>query len=423
MSHVTSPGVIHIIGLGVAERAELDSHARSALRAADVVIGAPRQLATVAHLLDSATATQVELPALAQLAAVLKRYEQCVIAVLASGDPLFYGIGRWFAQQITTTPLCFHPAVSSVQATCHRLGVALQDIEVVSLHGRPVGTIRRKLRRNRQLLVLTDQHSQPQQLAQSCVAAGFGESTITVFERLGYSDEKMTSWSVARLADSGQEFDPLHVTHLQLAGSGGVLPEFPGIPDHHFETGEVSGKGMISKREVRLAILSLMQVAAGDVVWDIGAGCGGVAVELALWQEQAVIHAVEDNRERVGYLRQNQQRFGVEQNLHIVFGRAPAALADLPDPDKVFIGGSGGELEYLLRCIWRKLPTAGLLVVSTVTERSSEHVQAFAQQLLPEQVVSVQLQVQRGHVAGGAVRYTPKLPVTLFQFTRAAGER
>ncbi|MBX2858302.1 MAG: precorrin-6y C5,15-methyltransferase (decarboxylating) subunit CbiE [Cellvibrionaceae bacterium] len=408
---------IHVIGLGVAETAELSLPAKRALQHAELVIGAQRQLAIVDSLLAPGQRCIV-LPKLAQLKALLQHHANQSIAVLASGDPLYYGIGAWLAKQFQAQRLQFYPAVSSLQVACHRLGLALQNVTVVSLHGRPLLSIRRYLKRRARLLVLTDQHSQPQHLAGECCAANFAESTLTVCEKLGYASEKISRFGAAALLRGTHNFDALHVTYIDVLGEGGIQPECPGIPDEHFATGEEPGKGMISKREVRLAILSFMQVAKNDVVWDIGAGCGGVAVELALWQPQATIYAIEYHKQRLNYLQQNREHFGVVENLQLIEGRAPQALSELPAANKVFIGGSDGELPVLLNWVWQMLPLHGVMVVSSVVHRSRQQLHQFASTLQPNQLECLSLSVQRGLLSHAEICYTAKRPVDIFKFTK-----
>lgn len=411
--------LIHIIGLGVAETAELSASAKNALQNAKVVIGSERQLATIDGFLIPKQCEYIVLPKLSELAALMEQYANQSIAVLASGDPLYFGIGHWLAKKFDLQRLQFYPAISSVQVACHRLGIALQDVKVVSLHGRPINSIRTYLNKRERLLILTDKYSQPQRLAQECINAGFSDSIITVCENLGYDNESINRWFVEELAVNHQVFEPLHISYVEILGHGGVLPGFPGIPDHHFTTGEVAGKGMISKREVRLTILSLLQVSKDDVVWDIGAGCGGVAVELALWHPQANIYALEFHQQRLGYLRENQQTFGVVKNLYIIEGRAPEALVDLPKPNKVFIGGSDGELKKLLKNIWQQLPENGVLVASGVIDSTKQALCAFAKKLPSQQVESIELSVKRGQIKEGSLNYTAKLPVEIFKFSKA----
>lgn len=413
-----STAVIHVIGLGVSEKAELSSEARAALNSADVVIGSDRQLATVS--LNDGVQTHV-LPKLAQLKLDLDVMLSAgkSIALLASGDPLFYGIGGWLGKNFSAASLLFYPAVSSIQAACHRIGISLQDVDVVSLHGRPLSSIRRHLKPEATLVVLTDHKSNPRALAEECKAANFNASKITVCETLGYKTEQVTRFALHELMQTNpDQFDPLHVSIIQVKGVGGVLPVFPGFADTLFTTGAAPGKGMISKREARLQILSYMQPNSGDVIWDIGAGCGGVAVELAYWGQRSSIYAVEFHQERLQHLASNREKFGVVSNLNIVEGRAPDCLAELPMPNKVFIGGSDGELEHLLKQTWDLLPEYGCLVASAVIEKTKNQLKGFVETLAPHQVESVELAVKRGELAESAFEYQAKLPVEIFKFTK-----
>lgn len=412
---------IHVIGLGVAEKAQLSDAAQMALTKANIVIGSERQLETVQSFLQQQTEQpkQQILPKLTELKPLI---ESCVnqhIAVLASGDPLYYGIGRWFKQHFEPSALSFYPAISSIQGACHALGLSLQDVDVISLHGRPVEKIRRSIKANQTLVILTDKNSHPQVLAKECQAAGFEQSTLWVCEHLGYAQENIRQFQVNELlAKRDLVFDPLHVTVIKTGGQGGVLPEFPGIPDAHYSTGAEPGKGMITKREVRLAILSLLQPANDDVIWDIGAGCGGVAVELAYWNERVAVHAIEHNGERLEHLAINRERFGVVNNLHIIEGRAPEVLANLPKANKVFIGGSDGELDTLLREAWQQLPESGLLVASAVMDKTVEQLTQFAQTLASQQVESLEIAVKKGTLVANELQYQPKLPIKLFKFSK-----
>jgi len=429
---------IHIIGLGVAENAELSNAAEQALCKSKVVIGSARQLETITPFLCNLDTDPllIELPKLSALDPLIKSHAGKNVSVLASGDPLFYGIGRWFSKNYPSERLCYHPAISSIQAACHALGLSLQDVEVLSLHGRPLEKIRTKLQRQKTLVILTDKNSSPQVLAEECVAAGFEQSTLCVCEKLGYETQQVREFKVAELvADtSSYEFDPLHITVIKTSGGGGVLPEFPGIPDGRYITEGEPGKGMITKREVRLAIVSLMQPGNDDVIWDVGAGCGGVAVELAYWNERVQVHAVEHNASRLACLEANRDRFGVVSNLHIVEGRAPQVLKALPPANKVFIGGSDGELENLLKKVWQQLPNNGVLVASAVTENTKQHLIAFAEFLYDEQedsqkcnqkdkrkiaeVETLQVAINKGSMLAGQLMYRPNLPVTLFKYVK-----
>ncbi len=415
--------MIHVVGLGVSQVAELSAEAQRALQQVDLVIGSERQLATVRTLLPEQQAT-LTLPKLAELKPLLDEALAAgkTVMVLASGDPLFYGIGRWFSRHFTRNDLRFYPALSSVQIACHRLGLALQDLEVLSLHGRSVQKLKTRLRHRQPLLILTDHHSTPQSLARLCLESGFPEAQFTVLEALGYPEEQIRTFSVTELLELNIDFAALHLTLVEPGTNQGYLPVFPGIPDQHFVTdADTPGKGMLSKREVRLMILSLLQPGRGDQVWDIGAGCGGVAVELAYWQPDATVHAIEQHPDRLRCLKANRERFGVVSNLHVIAGRAPDALAGLARPDKVFIGGSDGALPQLLAQVWEWLPVNGVLVASAVTENSKQHLLQFWQQRLAagdSRLDTTQVAVSRGATLAGQLLYRPNLPVNLVKFVK-----
>ena len=427
---------IHIIG--VTQSSDLIGEALHVMQHARAIIGSERQLDIVKpHLKAKHPAILKTLPKLVELKSLIDNLsiesindQQSSIIVLASGDPLYYGIGRWFSTHFEPERLRFYPAISSIQMACHRLAISLQDVTVLSLHGRSLKTLRTKLKSAEMLLILTDKHSNPQALARECQDTGFEESLITVLENLSYPHERIRTFSVAQLLDDSEQlsFASLHVSLLEVKGAKGVermLPEFPGIPDTAYITGSGGGKGMITKREVRLSILSLLQPSNEDVIWDIGAGCGGVAVELAYWNDKTTIYAIECHAERLEHLSANQQRFGVVQNLHIIKGHAPECLADLPEPNKIFIGGSSGNITELLDTVWPLLPKGGLLVVSAVLENTKKALNDFAQTVATinsktrAEIEVVEVSVKRGQFTHTGLNYTPKLPVEVFKFKKA----
>ncbi|ETX10835.1 precorrin-6y C5,15-methyltransferase subunit CbiE [Marinomonas ushuaiensis DSM 15871] len=422
---------IHVIGLGVNEQANLDASAQvtlANLSEQDIVLGAPRQHETIS--LYTHKAQYFDLPKLKQLESEFDNWQKQgakQVVVLASGDPLYFGIGAWLMRHFSLNDVEFYPNVSSLQVACHRLGLSLQNVQTVSLHGRPLVSLRRYLHGNNTLVLLTDKHSQPKNIAQECVLAGLQNAEITVCEALGYGAEKVRTFSVNDLLKADITFDPLNVIVLKIPANNGFYPLAPGIPDTSFITDKGDGKGMITKREVRLAILSYMNIQNGDVVWDIGAGCGGVSVELAYWHPNSQIVSVEHHPDRLACLKANQERFGVVQNLSIVEGRAPEVLENIllkhKAPNKVFIGGSDGELVALMAQVWSLLPIGGSLMVSAVTEDTKYQIIQFAQQRETEQDAeeqSIQLAVAKGERLAGQRVYRPNLPVTLFHFTKAS---
>ena len=419
---------IHVIGLGVSEQAVLTANAMGALKQSEVIIGSPRQMETIFNIAVDPVASPISkgqkfvaLPKLNELKTLLTGFSDKNVCILASGDPLYFGIGRWLGKNIQNEKLVFHPGVSSIQAACHKLGLSLQDCDAISLHGRPVETLRSLIRHNQTLVILTDKHSQPKRLAQECFNMGYHDAKVTVCEDLGYEKEQLRSFSIEELIDSSAiKFSDLQVTVIET-GISKSMPQFPGFNDELFITGKEAGKGLITKREVRLAVLSLLQPSRGDVAWDVGAGCGGIAVEWAYWNKAGQVHAIEHNDQRFDCLQQNSQRFGVVDNLTAIQGRAPAVLDSLPQANKIFIGGSDGEMSELLAFCWMQLPENGVLVVSAVMEKTKQQLLTFRDELLmvgSAVIETSQIAISRGEELAGQLVYRPNLPVTLFRFQK-----
>lgn len=413
---------VQVIGMGIVADGFSDA-ARTALTQADLVIGAAQHLAAFPEL----TAEKCAYPSpMSGLWDLLRANAHRRIVLLASGDPLFYGISQTLLRHLLPEYLIFHPAVSSMQAAFARLGKPWQQAQMVSLHGRPLVSLRAVLRGHRLYALLTDRDSSPTAIAGILVEAGFGESDLWIAEDLGMPGEQFRHFRAAELAeksktvngqDAGPIFSPLNVVIVETHGPGGALPEFPGIPDDQFSTGAEPGKGLLSKREVRLMILSLLAPRSGEIGWDVGAGCGGVAVEWARWNALGSVYAIECHPERLQHLAVNRERFGVVANLHIVPGYAPDALADLPDPQAVFIGGSGGSLREMLDAVWARLPPGGRLVASAVTEDSRVELHGFVGD---REAIWTELSIARGERLAGQRVMRPYLPVLLMKLEKSA---
>ncbi len=418
---------IQVIGLGVGAKAgpQLGDAARQALARADWIVGAPHQLEKIAGCELNGQTTTYPSP-FSALADWLTTHQQDNIVLLASGDPLYFGLGDWLARTLGQQNLVFHPNISSVQAAFHQLGLPWQEAETISLHGRPLASIRARLQANRCYALLTDQHSGPAAIAQELVACHFEQSTLWVCEDLGGDAQQVRRFQADDPTLAACNVHPLHVTIIQCKGHGDLLPTFPGIADEQFETGKSAGKGLITKKAVRLAILSQLGPQAGEVGWDIGAGCGSVAIEWARWNRLGEVFAIENNEQRLQYCQINQARFGVVNNLKIVAGTAPQACEQLPDPDAVFIGGSGGQLPDILQLALRRLKPAGRLVASAVTEVTKSTLLQFCQQL-PDHITVEwsQIALSHGDTIANQLVMRPQLPVTLLTLRKApnSGEK
>ena len=412
---------ITVIGLGICQPPLLNAKALSALHSCDCIMGSPRQLDSVAPLsIDSSQKVHQELPKLKEIASHIEGFNHVVI--LASGDPLLFGIGKYLQNEFSLEAgyeVSCISGISSLQGVCELTGLSLQDAQLVSLHGRPLSQLNRHLQAHRKLLILTDKRSHPQAIAKALVAANLPHSKMHVCERLGYADQKHREFVAKDLAISTLSFASLHVTLVHTLGEGHLMPNFPGIPDAHFVTDGESGKGLLTKREVRLNILTLLQAAPKDIGWDIGAGCGGVAIEWALWNPQGKVYGIEDHSQRIACLNANMDTFGVSANLHIIQGRAPQCLNDLPSPNKVFIGGSGGALSQILQLAWQRLQPGGRLVASAVTEQSKAKLQEFSQLISQTPADYLQVSISRHDTIAGQDILRPALPITLMSWNKA----
>ena len=412
---------ITVIGLGICQPPLLNAKALSALGSCDCIMGSPRQLESMAHAQVVANQSRTQpaslcLPKLKHIAHEIKGFDHVVI--LASGDPLLFGIGKYLQSEFGGQVTCIS-GVSSLQGACELTGLSLQDAQLVSLHGRPLNHLKRHLQPHRTLLILTDQNSHPQAIAEVLVAANLGLSKIHVCERLGYEDQNQQQFIAQDLATTSTPFASLHVTVVHTLGIGQVMPNFPGIEDAHFVTDGESGKGLLTKREVRLNILSLLQPAPQDIAWDIGAGCGGVTIEWALWNPLGQVYAIEHHDQRIACLEANKEAFGVSANLSVIQGRAPDCLKELPFPDKVFIGGSGGELSRIVQLAWQRLKPGGRLAASAVTEPSKAALRQFSLHIEQQPTDYLQVAISRHDTIAGQDLLRPALPVTLMCWHKA----
>lgn len=398
---------IQVIGVGPNPASALPRHLRALLEASELVVGAQRHLDGIGAI--SARRCIYPTP-LDRFHGLLREARGKRVTVLASGDPLLFGIGAWLGRHLPSKSLRFHPNVSSIQAAFASIGLPWHEARIVSLHGRPLRSLLPAIRMNRTYAVLTDATNNPTAVAGLLMECGFENSVVWVAEDLCMPSQQVCRYTASELGGRTIRFSPLNVVIVHTQGSGGVIPEFPGIPDQAFTTGAAPGQGMLTKREVRVAALNLLQTRATEIAWDVGAGCGGISVEWAFWAPLATIYAVEMNRDRVDHLRANRDQFGVMGNLEIVTGRAPEALQPLPDPDAIYVGGSDGNLAELLDAVWNRLRRGGRLVAAAVTEESRSALLAFGKVKHPEWL---EISVSRGDSLGNQTVMRPSLPVLL----------
>lgn len=342
--------MITLVGLGMG--GEASPRGRAAVAAAEVLVGGARQLAgfpeAPGERFDLTGRMKELLPFLAE------RRDRAVV-VLASGDPLFYGIGGFLSRHFDA--LTVLPAPSSVAEAFARVGLPWEDAEVLSAHGRPLPDVAAALDRAGKVAVLTDERNTPAEIG---ALLGDREGEAWICERLGEREERVRKLAIADLART--TCDPLNV--LILRAPRRPRPVIPHTADEDFEK-KVPRKGLLTKREVRTLSLAALGVRPGDVVWDIGAGAGAVAVDAALLGAGCVC-AIEKNADGCAIIAENAARFATPQ-VRVVHARAPEGLDALPDPDRVFIGGSAGAMTALVEAARVRLRAGGSMVINVAT--------------------------------------------------------
>ncbi|PGH46767.1 precorrin-6y C5,15-methyltransferase (decarboxylating) subunit CbiE [Streptomyces sp. Ru87] len=383
---------------------------RDALLAAEVVLGGPRQLAL---LPPECTGERVPWPSPLRPAVpgLLAEHSGRRVAVLASGDPMFHGIGRTLAETVGSRRLRVLPHPSSVSYACARLGLPVESTEVVSLVGRPVAALAAVLHAGRRLLVLSAGAGTPADVAALLRDRGFGPSRMTVLEQLGGPGERHTEGT----ADTWDHppGDPLNVIAVGCVPEPGALrlSAVPGLPDDAYEH-----DGQLTKRPVRAATLAALAPAPGELLWDVGGGSGSVAVEWMRAHRGCRAVSVERDPGRAARIGRNADRLGVPA-LRVVTGTAPHALAGLETPDAVFIGG-GLTTPGLLAACWAALPAGGRLVANTVTLESEA---LLAQWYSRHGGELLRLAVAHAAPVGGFTGWRQAMPVTQWTAAKPAG--
>jgi precorrin-6B C5,15-methyltransferase / cobalt-precorrin-6B C5,C15-methyltransferase len=349
---------LSIVGIGEDGVDGLSPIARGLIAGADIVFGGERHLKLAAPLING-EAKRWPSPFSGAVGEVLAQRGRQV-CVLASGDPFFYGVGSVLAAHVSPDETLVVPAPSSFSLAAARLGWALPDLALVSLHGRALDRIRPHLHPGARVLALTSDSEGPKALAGLLAESGFGASRFTVLEALGGPRERIraTRASEFDLADIAE----LNIVAVEVEATPGarVLAFAPGLADHLFEHA-----GQITKREIRAVTLSSLAPCRAELLWDIGAGSGSVAVEWMLAHPSLRAVAIEVRADRAARIRRNAAAFGVPE-LEVIEGRAPEALSGLPAPAAIFIGGGAGDAAVLDAAI-AVLHSGGRLVVNAVT--------------------------------------------------------
>lgn len=394
-----------IVGIGDDGPAGLPSNVLARVQQADLLVGGHRHLEMLPELPAARVAITGGLDDVLQQIDAASGDRQVV--VLASGDPCFFGIGPLLTARLGRERVEIVPHVSSVALAFARLGLAWQDARVISAHGRPLEVAIRGALGARKLAVLTDETNTPAIVAEALLQAGAEDTLAWVFEHLGGDRETETVSTLGGL--SGRRFAALNVLVVpSLSWAAPCQSAAFGLPESAYE----HSAGLITKPEVRAVSLSKLRLRAGGSLWDIGAGSGSLTIEAAGMVPNLSVYAVERSAKQIPMLRQNVARLSRGCRVQIVEGEAPEALAELPDPDAVFVGGSGGRLADMLQVIHARIQSPGRIVANLVTfEHLAETLRWARNRELESEVV--QISVARGADILGMTRLQAENPVTI----------
>lgn len=422
---------IHVVGIGLDGAAGLTEAVRHIVESAAVLVGSDRHLSYFPHH----PAQRIGLGPIGQAIKAIQAHltlmepssEQPIppVAVLTSGDPLFFGLGRLLLEALPPEVFTFHPHPSAMQLAFSRAKLPWQDARLISAHGRSPDALIQALQLGAdKIAVLTDGVNTPGAIARLLLSLDLpSRYRLWVCENLGGPTERVQTWWPEDMGETS--FAPLNVVILQRVTTAApldlaTLPQL-GLPDSSFLT-FADRPGLMTKREVRLLALGELALRPQITIWDIGAGTGSVSVEMARICPSAHIYAVEQTAAGISLIQQNCQRFAVE-TITAIAGAAPEALTPLPDPDRIFVGGSGGQLTAILDTCRARLLPGGVLVLAVATLEHLCTVQTWLQTQAaagqPWHHRLLQMQIARSAPVGPLTRLVPLNPVMLLTLTQA----
>ncbi|MCU0548469.1 MAG: precorrin-6y C5,15-methyltransferase (decarboxylating) subunit CbiE [Leptolyngbya sp. Prado105] len=388
---------LSIVGIGDDGLDGISSVGRSLIDHAEILFGGDRHLALLPT--DARLKIRWTSP-IGQSIQNLLTYQGQAVCVLASGDPMCYGIGSTLARQIDFAEMTIVPAPSAFSLACARLGWALQEVEMLSLCGRDPHLLNAVLYPGAKILVLSADRQTPLIVANLLKQRGLEKSEIIVLEHLGGSQERIVSGNFENLAD---------LNTIAITCPASSLPaRIPGLPDSAY-----THDGQLTKREIRAVTLSTLAPHPGQLLWDVGAGCGSIAIEWMRSDRRCRAIAIESNPDRLKLIAQNASTLGVP-NLRIVAGKAPIALQDLPMPDTIFIGGGLTAPDVIETC-WQSLRSGGRLVANAVTVETEAKLFQWQSQVGGE---LTRIAVQRAEAIGKFLGWKAMSPITQWSVTK-----
>ncbi|EIT86464.1 CbiET protein [Fictibacillus macauensis ZFHKF-1] len=373
----------------------------------ELLVGGERHLAFFPHYKGEKLVIKGGLKALlAQL-----QNEQRNVVVLASGDPLFFGIGHYLAQRVDVD---IYPYVSSVQLAFAKMKESHQDARVISLHGRSIKGLAQKVDGKKKVALLTDETNSPAAIADYMLSFGMTEYSAFVAENLGGETERCTHMT---LEDMTQwQGSSLNVVILKQETEG---PSWRFSMEDEAFTQRKPDKGLITKKEIRTLSLGALALREDSTVWDIGTCTGSVAIEAAKLAREGAVFAIEKNEQDLANCYENMKKFRAD--ITAIGGKAPERLEEFPDPDAIFIGGTAGGMEQILDVCCSRLKPGGAIVLNAVTiENLAQALEAFKQRNYETNVTLAQ--ISRSKPILNLTRFEGLNPIYIIKATQKVGE-
>ncbi|MBV8107478.1 MAG: precorrin-6y C5,15-methyltransferase (decarboxylating) subunit CbiE [Hyphomicrobiales bacterium] len=395
-----------VVGLGEDGLDGLSPAARRLVAQAAFVVGGRRHLA-LAQPLEAETLVWPS--PIENALDTIEAWRGKPVCVLASGDPFFFGVGTTLTRRFAPAEIICHPAPSAFALAASRLGWSQQDCAMVSLHGRPLEAIIPQLEPGARILALSWDGATPAKLAALIVARGMGRSKLTVCEAMGGPRERIRETQAQSFAL--ESVAALNTIAVEVVAdlNARVLPRAAGLADDWFEH-----DGQITRRDIRAITLSALAPRRGEMLWDVGAGSGSIAIEWMLADPANHAVAIEARHERAARIVRNSLSFGVP-HLAVVNGEAPHVLGELPSPDAVFIGG-GATAPTMIERATDALPSSGRLVVNAVTLETQAACVGWQTRWGGE---LVQIAVAHAEPVGRFTGWRPAMPVVQWRLTKS----
>lgn len=398
---------LSIVGIGEDGWNGIGETARAAVQRAEVIAGGRRHL----DFLPQTTAQRIAWPSpmLPFLREFVRSHRGRPVCIVASGDPMLYGVGATLAGLLPASEYCVYPHVSAFSLACARMGWPGASVALVSAVARPLEQLHVYIQPRRRIVVYSQDGRTPAAIAGLLVQRGYGSSTVTVLERLGGPHETIragvaASWDLDRCAD-------LNVVAVECAAEDGAaaVSLVPGLPDDVYEH-----DGQITKRDIRAATLARLAPLPGELLWDVGAGSGSIGIEWMRAHPTCACTAFEQHEQRSERIKENARRLGVPA-LEVLSGCAPEIFPADVSPDAIFVGG-GAAVPGLLDACWNALRSGGRLVANGVTLEAeavlvSQHARRGGE--------LIRLTISHAGMLGSFRTWRPQLPITQWTVTKA----